>query len=128
MDDESATPVFGFEKLDVWNDAVDFADLVYDGSTAFPDDERYGLSSQMRRAAVSVSANIAEGSGRSTRGEYAQHVGIAHGILMEVVSLAAVATRRGYLPTALNDRLRREAASIGRRLNGPRDYLTRRAK
>jgi 23S rRNA-intervening sequence protein len=57
--------MFNFEKLDVWQKAIDFADLVYNYTRHFPPDERFGLTNQMRRAAVSISSNIAEGNGRS---------------------------------------------------------------
>jgi hypothetical protein len=52
--------MFNFEKLDVWNEAIAFADLIYSISRHFPDDERFGLTTQMRRAAVSISSNLAE--------------------------------------------------------------------
>jgi hypothetical protein len=57
--------MFRFEKLDVWHKAVDFATKVYSATVGFPVDERFGLTSQMRRAAVSISSNIAEGRFRS---------------------------------------------------------------
>jgi four helix bundle protein len=56
--------MFNFEKLDVWKKAIDFADLVYSHTRNFPGDERFGLTTQMRRAAVSISSNIAEGTSR----------------------------------------------------------------
>ena len=56
--------MFNFEKLDVWQKAIQFADSVYRVTKAFPEDERFGLTSQMRRSAVSISSNIAEGSSR----------------------------------------------------------------
>jgi hypothetical protein len=59
--------MFNFEKLEVWQDAIDFADLVYSITRMFPDGERFGLTNQMRRAAVSISSNVAEGSSRSSR-------------------------------------------------------------
>jgi hypothetical protein len=59
--------MFNFEKLDVWQEAIQFADLVYELTRGFPHDERFGLTNQMRRAAVSVSSNLAEGSSRVSR-------------------------------------------------------------
>jgi four helix bundle protein len=56
--------MFNFEKLDVWQEAIQFADLVYELTGDFPNDERFGLTNQMRRAAVSISSNLAEGSSR----------------------------------------------------------------
>ena len=64
--------MFNFEKLEVWQRAIDFADLVYSSTRAFPREERFGLTNQMRRAAVSVSSNIAEGSSRSSKRRFRQ--------------------------------------------------------
>ena len=67
--------MFNFEKLEVWQKAIEFADDVYRITKVFPSDERFGLTNQMRRAAVSISSNIAEGTTRNTRIEYARVVG-----------------------------------------------------
>ena len=76
--------MFNFEKLDVWQEAIQFADLVYGLTGDFPSEERFGLTNQMRRAAVSVSSNIAEGSSRVSRADFARFVEIATGSLFEV--------------------------------------------
>ena len=86
--------MFNFEKLDVWQEAIQFADLVYELTSNFPDEERFGLTNQMRRAAVSVSSNIAEGSSRISRTDFARFVEIATGSLFEVVSQTTIALRR----------------------------------
>src|SRR6266480_980384 len=88
--------MFNFEKLDVWQEAIQFADLVYELSGDFPADERFGLTNQMRRAAVSISSNIAEGSSRMSRTDFARFVEIATGSLFEVVSQTTIALRRNY--------------------------------
>src|SRR5438046_2175645 len=59
--------MFNFEKLDVWKKAIDFADLIYTSTKTFPAHERFGLTNQMRRAAVSASSNIAEGCSNTNR-------------------------------------------------------------
>jgi four helix bundle protein len=69
--------VFRFEKLAVWQKAVEFADRVYALTREFPDAERFRLTSQMRRAAVSISSNVAEGSGRSSDKDFAHFVEVA---------------------------------------------------
>lgn len=69
--------MFNFEKLDVWQEAIDFAEFVYSVTRGFPDDERFGLTNQMRRAAVSISSNVAEGSLRSSRPDFARFVELA---------------------------------------------------
>lgn len=75
---------------------MDLVDLVYELSKSFPPDETYGLSSQIRRAAVSVPANVAEGQPRSSR-EFANFLSIARSSLMEVDTLLTIAVRRGYV-------------------------------
>ena len=77
----------------MWRKAIDFADLVYAATRSFPDDERFGLRNQMRRAAVSVSSNIAEGSGRTSKKDFARFVELAYGSLMEIVSQLEIASK-----------------------------------
>ncbi len=89
--------MFNFEKLETWQEAINFADLVYTLTRNFPDQERFGLTNQMRRAAVSISSNLAEGSSRSSRPEFARFVEIATGSLFEVVSQAVIGRRQGFL-------------------------------
>src|SRR5207249_9913183 len=89
--------MFNFEKLDVWQEAIQFADLVYQLTRGFPQDERFGLTNQMRRAAVSISSDIAEGSSRASRPDFSRFVEIATGSLFEVVSQATVSRRQGLI-------------------------------
>ncbi len=71
--------MFNFEKLDVWQKAVALADVVYSQTRKFPAEERFGLTNQMRRAAVSISSNIAEGSSRMSQADFARFIEIATG-------------------------------------------------
>ena len=89
--------MFNFEKLDVWNEAIAFADLIYSLSRHVPDDERFGLTTQMRRAAVSISSNLAEGSSTVSRDDFARFVEIATGSLFEVVSQTTIGKRQGFI-------------------------------
>jgi four helix bundle protein len=82
-----------YQKLDVWNVAMDLVEAIYRLSSEFPDSERYGLKSQIQRAAVSIPANIAEGYGRLHRGDYLRHLSIARGSLMELETHLALAAR-----------------------------------
>ena len=66
--------MFNFEKLDAWQLAIDFADLTYRISKDFPTDERFGLTSQLRKAAVSISSNLAEGNGRASAKDFAHFI------------------------------------------------------
>ena len=78
--------MFRFEKLDAWNRAMEWARAVYGVTASFPADERFGLTSQRRRAAVSVPSNLAEGSGRSSNAEFARFVEMTYCSLMEAAS------------------------------------------
>src|SRR6059058_785365 len=89
--------MFNFEKLDVWQKAIDFADLIYNETRAFPAEERFGLTNQLRRASVSISSNIAEGSSRSSRTDFARFAEIAAGSVFEAVSQAFIARRQNFL-------------------------------
>ena len=103
--------MFNFEKLDVWQKAIDFADLVYKHTRRFPADERFGLTNQMRRAAVSISSNIAEGTSRMSQSDFRRFIEIATGSVFEVTSQAFRA-------------LYASAEEVGRMLNGLRKSLT----
>jgi len=80
-----------FRNLEVWQRAIELTLAVYKLTAAFPDSERFGLTSQLRRAAVSVASNIAEGYGRSTRGEYVLFLGHARGSISEVETQIVIA-------------------------------------
>ena len=115
--------MFSFEKLDVWQKSIDFADLVYKVTRAFPDDERFGLTSQMRRAAVSVSSNIAEGSSRFSKSDFARFLEIATGSVFEVVSQSFVSRREGFLNDEDFKKIYSSAEEQGRMLSGLRSSL-----
>jgi four helix bundle protein len=115
--------MFNFEKLDVWKKAIDLADLIYALTRCFPDEERFGLTSQIRRAAVSVSSNIAEGSSRSSRTEFARFLEIAEGSLFEVVSQSSLAVRLGFLSGEENQKVYAAADEQSRMLSGLRRHL-----
>ena len=83
-----------YRKLDAWRKAMDMVDEIYMISREFPDEEKFGLTSQVRRAAVSVPSNIAEGYGRSHRREYLHHLYIARGSLMETETQVITAVRQ----------------------------------
>lgn len=117
--------MFPFEKLDVWQKAIDFADSVYRATRAFPDDERFGLTSQMRRAAVSVSSNIAEGSSRFSHDDFARFIEIATGSLFEVINQSVIAQRQGFLSDHDYSALYAAAEEQGRMLSGLRRSLLR---
>ena len=114
--------MFKFEKLNVWQKAIAFSDLVYGHSRSFPPDERFSLTDQIRRAAISVSSNIAEGCARPDA-DYAKFLGYATGSLYEVVTQAFIARRRSYIDENAFAKIYDDAEEIGRMLTGLRDSL-----
>jgi four helix bundle protein len=86
-----------YRDLVAWQRAVELVTHVYRVTKTFPNDERFGLTSQLRRAAVSVPSNIAEGQGRFSRGEFKQFLGHARGSLLEMETQITIATNLGYL-------------------------------
>jgi len=115
--------MFNFEKLEVWQKAIDFGDLIYLETRRFPSDERFGLTNQLRRAATSVSSNIAEGSSRSSKNEFARFTEIAAGSLFEVVSQSFIARRRHFLKEACFRVFYAAAEEQSRMLSGLRRSL-----
>ncbi len=114
---------FRFEKLYVWRKALAFARAIYDATNSFPAAERFGLQSQIRRAAVSISANIAEGSGRQTKRDFANFLSIAYGSTMEVVSELELAFSLGYISIEQRKPLRTHAFEIASMLTTLRKSL-----
>ena len=115
--------MFNFEKLDTWKEAIAFADLVYQLTRNFPADERFGLTNQMRRAAVSISSNLAEGCSRSSKQDYARFVEIATGSVFEVVSQATIGRNQGFLTPPAYQQLYQAAEKQSRMLSGLRKSL-----
>ena len=109
--------MFSFEKLDTWQYARSFAGDVYAAVEAFPRREQFALSQQLTRAAVSIIANIAEGSSRSSRKEFCRYVEMAFGSLCEVVAEMFIALDRRYICEEAFQKLYRDAESLGRMLS-----------
>ncbi|MES2707186.1 MAG: four helix bundle protein [Verrucomicrobiota bacterium] len=115
--------MFNFEKLEVWRKAIEFADDVYGVTREFPSEERFGLTNQMRRAAVSISSNIAERSSRNSRKDFARFVEIATGSVFEVISQCFLSRRRDFLSQTDFSRLYSAAQELGKMLSGLRRHL-----
>lgn len=92
--------IVSYRDLTVWQRAMDLADVAYELTKSFPKDERFGLTSQVQRSAVSIPSNIAEGHGRDHLGEYLHHLSIANGSLMELETQLTIAARRNYVGNA----------------------------
>jgi len=107
-----------YEDLVVWQRSVEFSVLVYSTTNIFPKHELYGLTAQLRRAAISIPSNIAEGQARHTKSEFKHFLATARGSLMEVETQLLIASKLGYISSQDWTRFRRETAEIGRLLNG----------
>jgi len=112
-----------FENLMIWQKSIDFAADVYKVTRGFPKEEVYGLTSQIRRAVVSISSNVAEGAGRGTKKEFSHFASIAGGSLNEVESQLHIAFRLGYLKKDSFELLISNAVELGKILNGLQNYL-----
>lgn len=97
--------VRNYKELLVWQRAMDLVELIYTITRSWPKEEQYGLTSQIRRAVVSVPSNIAEGQGRFSTREFLHHISIANGSLLEVETQVLVAQRLGYLQTSLSNQI-----------------------
>jgi four helix bundle protein len=86
-----------YKELEVWKKAIELAELVYSISANFPEHEKFGLTSQIRRSSVSVASNIAEGAGRNSEKEFAQFLGYAYGSCCELETQWILSKKIGYL-------------------------------
>jgi len=112
------TIVKTYRELIAWQKATDLAVHVYQITKDFPRAEQYGLTNQMRRAAVSVSSNIAEGQGRGSTNDFRRFLAIAYGSLQEVETQIIIAQRLGYLGNDATDEILALCAETGRIING----------
>ena len=108
---------YKYRDLIVWQKAVALAQEVYRSTQRFPKAEVYGLTSQMRRAAVSVPSNVAEGQGRLNRGEFRQFLGQARGSLLELDTQTELASRLGFLSQPEAEAVEQKGQEVLRMLN-----------
>ena len=111
-------PVRSYCDLVAWQKAMELVTDIYRTTQAFPDSERFGLTAQLRRAAVSVPSNVAEGQGRISTGEFKQFLGHARGSLLEVETQIVIAGNLGYLTREQSGNLLKRTIEVGRILNG----------
>jgi four helix bundle protein len=104
--------------LIAWQRAMDFVVAVYDASKIFPKEELYGLTSELRRSAVSIPSNIAEGQGRRADGYFKNSLLIAHGSVREAETQILLGQRLGFLDAQTTERLLDQAAEVGRLITG----------
>lgn len=107
-----------FKDLIAWQKAMDLVELVYRLSSQFPADERFGLTSQLRRAVVSIPSNIAEGQGRNSPGDFGRFLSIAYGSLREVETQPLIAVRLKFIDPTQYQPVQELCDETGRILNG----------
>src|SRR5262245_38527643 len=116
--------MFGFEKPAVWQLAVEYCDDVYRVTRTFPVDERFGLTSQIRRASVSIASNIAEGSSRKSKKDFGRFVEVGYGSVGEVVTEFTIAQRQEFLMQSDFEQVYNKAERVARMLSRHRESLT----
>jgi four helix bundle protein len=115
--------MFKFEELEIWKEAIKFASNVYRVTNTFPAEERFGLTRQLRDAAISISLNIAEGSGRYHNKDFVRFLQIAIGSLYEVVSGLFIAKNEEYISDNDCKNTYSEAEKIAKMVNAFISYL-----
>ncbi len=111
-------PARDYRDLIAWKKAFELALAVYEETSYFPVEEKYGITSQLRRASVSVPSNIAEGQGRNSKGEFLHHLFIALGSLKEVETQLLISETLGYLRSGRIIKLMKMSSEVGRLMNG----------
>ena len=119
---------FRFEKLEVWHLARTLNRSVYQATKRFPKDELFGLTSQLRRASISVSSNIAEGSGRNSDADFTHFLEIAYASLMEVVSQLYLALDENYITPLEFDTIANASQALAGKLVALSKSLGRKAR
>jgi four helix bundle protein len=107
-----------YKDLVVWQKAVAMVTEIYRATQMFPKEETYGLTSQLRRSAVSVASNIAEGQGRLSKKEFRQFLAMARGSMVEMETQVLIARNLGYLSDVAMDQLMETSGQVSRLLHG----------
>ncbi|MEH6765403.1 MAG: four helix bundle protein [Aequorivita antarctica] len=110
-----------FEKLEVWQDAIDLVEFVYKITKSFPVDERFGLTNQMRRCAVSISSNLAEGTSRITQKDKSHFSTIAFSSTMELLNQIIISKRLNFIDDDVYVKLRAHLLMISNKINALRN-------
>lgn len=110
--------IFGFEKLSVWQKARVLSKVIYEETQSFPADERFGLVSQMRRCAISISSNIAEGSGRHTSKDKARFTEISYSSALELLNQVILSNDLNFISPEKYQHIRQSISEITAMLDG----------
>lgn len=113
-----------FRKLNIWSKAIEIAELTYKLSNELPNEEKYGLTSQMRRASISISSNIAEGAGRNSMKEFRQFVAIAQGSCFELMSQVFLCQKLKLTSDDLSTELIKESEYLAKMISAFHNKLT----
>lgn len=113
---------YSFEKLEVWIEAKEFTKTIYKTTTYFPNSEKFGLTSQLRRASVSICSNIAEGSTRNTPRDKAHFLTIAYGSTIEVLNQVIISFELEFISEEVYLRLRSSLESISNKINALKKF------
>jgi four helix bundle protein len=114
-----------YRELIVWQKAMDLVESIYRVTGEFPREEVYGLTSQIRRAAISIPSNIAEGNGRNTTRDYVHFLGMAYGSVKEVETQILIAERLRYVNASRGDELVNVTGEVARLISGLMNSLNR---
>jgi len=120
--------MFNFERLKVWKKSMEFSDRIYEITKTFPKEEIFGISSQIRRACISIVLNIAEGSGRKSKKEFIYFLTMAYGSLCEVISLLKISLNQKYINKELFNKLYKYGEEISKMLSGTKSKLSKLSK
>lgn len=112
------------EKLEVWKKGIKLVTEIYAVTRGFPDTEKFGIVSQLRRAAVSVPTNVAEGAARHTDREFLQFLYISSGSLSEIDTLLTISKELNYFSDGLHGKLKKQTGEVSAMLQGPIKKLT----
>lgn len=110
--------VHSYRELIAWQKAIELVVQIYKITSSFPADERFGLTSQIRRAAVSIPSNIAEGQGRGPSNDFIRFLGIARGSLQEVDTQLDIAARLGLLGESICQQIANQIVEVAKLING----------
>jgi four helix bundle protein len=114
-----------YQDLIAWQKAIDLVLVIYQISNHFPKEEIYGLRAQIRKAAVSIPSNIAEGQGRKTKPDFRNFLSITYGSLRELETQVIIAQRLDYIDNIMSEEVMNLANQVGRLINGLSQSLTR---
>jgi four helix bundle protein len=114
---------YSFEKLEVWNESIQLSVKIYKVTHSFPNDEKFGLISQMRRSSISISSNIAEGTARTSNKDKAHFINMAYGSSLELLNQCVITKELGFLSEENYKNIRLEVESITNKLNALRNHF-----